>query len=158
LYVFWKGTYREVLVGYYVRCGVSRILIAIIKVIRHLKHFGKFRGYACRPRLTRGTESLRRLAIMTISPRRSRMNPRPRKGGKVFSSAHRISLGQTMGLPRIQPRIRHLRKIQKDTLKGITAPDIRRLARRGGVKRIRFDIYEETRGILKRFLQEVCLR
>jgi len=38
----------------------------------------------------------------------------------------------------------------------ITAPDIRRLARRGGVKRIGADIYTETRGILKTFISEVC--
>ena len=32
---------------------------------------------------------------------------------------------------------------------GITKPAIRRLARRGGVKRISGLIYEETRGVLK---------
>jgi histone H4 len=36
---------------------------------------------------------------------------------------------------------------------GITKPAIRRLARRGGVKRISGLIYEETRGILKIFLE-----
>lgn len=39
---------------------------------------------------------------------------------------------------------------------GITKPAIRRLARRGGVKRISGLIYEETRGILKIFLENVC--
>ena len=34
---------------------------------------------------------------------------------------------------------------------------IRRLARRGGVKRISGLIYEETRGVLKIFLENVCL-
>ena len=34
-------------------------------------------------------------------------------------------------------------------LQGITKPAIRRLARRGGVKRISGLIYEETRGVLK---------
>ena len=33
--------------------------------------------------------------------------------------------------------------------RGITKPAIRRLARRGGVKRISGLIYEETRGVLK---------
>jgi histone H4 len=42
-----------------------------------------------------------------------------------------------------------------DTIKGITKPAIRRLARRGGVKRINHDIYEETRTILKGFLEKV---
>ena len=38
---------------------------------------------------------------------------------------------------------------------GITKPAIRRLARRGGVKRISGLIYEETRGVLKIFLENV---
>ena len=40
-------------------------------------------------------------------------------------------------------------------LQGITKPAIRRLARRGGVKRISGLIYEETRGVLKVFLENV---
>ena len=36
-----------------------------------------------------------------------------------------------------------------DFLQGITKPAIRRLARRGSVKRISGLIYEETRGVLK---------
>jgi histone H4 len=38
---------------------------------------------------------------------------------------------------------------------GITKPAIRRLARRGGVKRISGLIYEEVRGVLKIFLENV---
>ena len=44
------------------------------------------------------------------------------------------------------------RKVLRDNIQGITKPAIRRLARRGGVKRISGLIYEETRGVLK-----VCL-
>jgi len=40
-------------------------------------------------------------------------------------------------------------------LEGITKPAIRRLARRGGVKRISGLMYEETRGVLKAFLEGV---
>jgi histone H4 len=64
------------------------------------------------------------------------------------------------------------RKILRDNIQGITKPAIRRLARRGGVKRIsasKFSncesfascwriilvIYEETRGVLKTFLEGV---
>ncbi|KAF7265430.1 hypothetical protein GWI33_021162 [Rhynchophorus ferrugineus] len=39
--------------------------------------------------------------------------------------------------------------------KGNTKPAIRKLARRGGVKRISGLIYEETRGFLKVFLEKV---
>ena len=42
-----------------------------------------------------------------------------------------------------------------DSSQGITKPAIRRLARRGGVKRISGLIYEETRGVLKVFLENV---
>ncbi|KVI07818.1 Histone-fold [Cynara cardunculus var. scolymus] len=45
------------------------------------------------------------------------------------------------------------RKVLRDNIQGITKPAIRRLARRGGVKRISGLIYEETRGVLKIFLE-----
>ena len=44
---------------------------------------------------------------------------------------------------------------QFSLISGITKPAIRRLARRGGVKRISGLIYEETRGVLKVFLENV---
>jgi histone H4 len=47
------------------------------------------------------------------------------------------------------------RKVFRDNIQGITEPAIRRLARRGGVKRISGLIYEETRGVLKVFLENV---
>ena len=45
----------------------------------------------------------------------------------------------------------------RDNIQGITKPAIRRLARRGGVKRISGLIYEETRGVLKIFLESEYL-
>ncbi|KAF8606837.1 histone-fold-containing protein, partial [Ceratobasidium sp. AG-I] len=50
------------------------------------------------------------------------------------------------------------RKILRDNIQGITKPAIRRLARRGGVKRISGLIYEETRGVLKIFLEIDVIR
>ena len=50
---------------------------------------------------------------------------------------------------------RHGRKSTRPLLEGITKPAIRRLARRGGVKRISYYIYEYSRDILKGFLQGV---
>ena len=47
------------------------------------------------------------------------------------------------------------RKILRDNIQGITKPAIRRLARRGGVKRISGLIYEEVRAVLKSFLESV---
>ncbi|KAH0789470.1 histone H4-3 [Histomonas meleagridis] len=47
------------------------------------------------------------------------------------------------------------RKVMRENIQGITKPAIRRLARRGGVKRISGDIYEEIRGVLRHFLENV---
>uniref|UniRef100_A0A3Q3X1K5 Histone H4 n=1 Tax=Mola mola TaxID=94237 RepID=A0A3Q3X1K5_MOLML len=47
------------------------------------------------------------------------------------------------------------RKVLRDNIQGITKPAIRRLARRGRVKRISGLIYEEIRGVLKVFLENV---
>lgn len=43
----------------------------------------------------------------------------------------------------------------RDSIQGVTKPAIRRLARRGGVKRISGTMYDETRNILKLFLQNI---
>merc|ERR1712232_1371677 len=47
------------------------------------------------------------------------------------------------------------KKAVRSTIMGITKPAIRRLARRGGVKRISSYIYEETRSVLRGFLENV---
>ena len=45
--------------------------------------------------------------------------------------------------------------VTKDVILGITKPAIRRLARRGGVKRISALIYDETRMVIREFLQNI---
>ena len=45
--------------------------------------------------------------------------------------------------------------IKKSNIAGITKPAIRRLARRGGVKRISGQIYSESRSVIKTFLENV---
>ena len=50
---------------------------------------------------------------------------------------------------------RHAKKQMRETIMGVTKPAIRRLARRGGVKRLSGLVYEETRGVLKVFLENV---
>ena len=47
------------------------------------------------------------------------------------------------------------KKSLKETIMGITKPAIRRLARRGGVKRISALVYDEVRGNMKTFLESV---
>lgn len=51
--------------------------------------------------------------------------------------------------------VKRHRKQLKDTIVGISKPAIRRLARRGGVKRISQQIYEEGRSCLKVWLENV---
>lgn len=50
--------------------------------------------------------------------------------------------------------MRH-RMIKKNNIYGVTKPAIRRLARRGGVKRLSSTVYEDTRAVLKMFLEGV---
>ncbi|KAG5179163.1 hypothetical protein JKP88DRAFT_167855 [Tribonema minus] len=50
--------------------------------------------------------------------------------------------------------VRH-RKALRDSILGITKPAIRRLCRRGGVRRISGLIYEQMRGVLRVFMENV---
>jgi histone H4 len=63
------------------------------------------------------------------------------------------SSGRGKGLGKGKAK-RH-RKVVRDNIQGITKPALRRLARRGGVKRLSNLIYEEMRGITKVFLEHV---
>ncbi|KAI2620092.1 histone-fold-containing protein [Hypoxylon sp. NC1633] len=54
-----------------------------------------------------------------------------------------------------QVGLKRHRKILRDNIQGITKPAIRRLARRGGVKRISAQIYDEVRIALKARLEEI---
>lgn len=47
------------------------------------------------------------------------------------------------------------RRVIRDAIQGVTRPAIRRLAYRGGVKRVSGLVYEETRGILKVYLEKI---
>jgi len=44
-------------------------------------------------------------------------------------------------------------KVLKKSVEGISKASIRRLARRGGVKRVSGQLYEEARGVLKSFVE-----
>ncbi len=69
-------------------------------------------------------------------------------GGKsVGGKSPQFSFGQS-GM------MRH-RRVLRDNIQGVTKPAIRRLARRGGVKRISGLVYEETRNALKDFLKGI---
>ena len=70
------------------------------------------------------------------------------------TTEHPIAPHHTTKGGRERASSRH-RKVLRDNIQGITKPAIRHLARRGGVKRISGLIYEETRGVLKVFLENV---
>lgn len=50
---------------------------------------------------------------------------------------------------------RHRRSVGWDNIRGVTKPAIRRLARRGGVKRISGLVYDEVRDVLMVFLRSI---
>lgn len=66
------------------------------------------------------------------------------KGGKGVSGKGKV------GTKRPYPK-----KTSKASIEGITKPAIRRLARRGGVKRISSFVYDDTRQVLKGFLEGI---
>ena len=90
------------------------------------------------PRRGRGAAATRRQRLKELRRRRARP---VRKRPRLEPPAHARSL--------------FAGKVLRDNIQGITKPAIRRLARRGGVKRISGLIYEETRGVLKVFLENV---
>jgi len=63
--------------------------------------------------------------------------------------------GKGLGLGKGKTGAKKHRKIVQDNIHGITKPSIRRLARRGGVKRMSGLIYEESRYSLRCFLEGV---
>ncbi|XP_023363969.1 histone H4-like [Otolemur garnettii] len=64
--------------------------------------------------------------------------------------------GRGLGLPGLgKGGAKRHRKILRDSVQGITKPDIRRLARRGGVKRLSTTVYEEVRAALKLYLENI---
>jgi histone H4 len=68
----------------------------------------------------------------------------------VRSSMGRGKGGKGLGKGGCKRHRRYLR----DNIQGITKPAIRRLARRGGVKRLSGLVYDEVRGVLRVFLEE----
>ncbi|KAL1798736.1 hypothetical protein ACET3X_002773 [Alternaria dauci] len=95
--------------------------------------------------------------------------PRPQATGSTVSAspaasrAARLGLGLgkgAAGLGKGRAGLKRHMKIRKDNIRGVTKGDIRRLARRGGVKRIAATIYDDVRQALRerlqRILHDVC--
>merc|ERR1712000_24788 len=77
------------------------------------------------------------------------------KVGGVGPWGGKVTAGRKAGKGLGKGGAKRHRRILRDNIQGITKPCIRRLARRGGVKRLSGFIYEEVRGCLKMFLEAV---
>jgi histone H4 len=84
-------------------------------------------------------------AVPAVPPSKATLQPKQTKSTGSKKGGGRASRGSKDGA------LRH-RRILCDNIQGITKPALRRLARRGGVKRISGLVYEESRGVLKAFL------
>ncbi|KAI1329748.1 histone-fold-containing protein [Xylariaceae sp. FL0255] len=84
-----------------------------------------------------------------LMPGKSNSHPRGGKGGKGLGKR---GIGSGLGG---KGGVKRHRKILRDNILGITKPAIRRLARRGGVKRISATIYEETRLVMRKHLEDI---
>lgn len=112
---------------------------------------------ATQPHTTFSSQSLLGLNPSNVAPPSGQFAHR---GGKVLHSQRsqpsplsqrKSGLGLGKGIAQ-----RHRHRPRKDTILGITKPDIRRLARRGGVKRINAGVYDTARQYLRDFLREVA--
>lgn len=78
--------------------------------------------------------------------------------GKGKGLAGGIGLGRGLGKGKVgmmrPPQSKRHKKVLRDQIQGITKPAIRRLARRGGVKKLSGAAYPEVQKILKEFLEE----
>ena len=96
----------------------------------------------------------------TISASRSQIavkQPRVQASSKCSSLVAIVAsaVRKTKGLGSARPGAKRHAKVLRDNIQGITAPALRRLARRGGVKRMNNLVYEDVRLVLKMFIQDV---
>ena len=57
--------------------------------------------------------------------------------------------------PKVKPGMRRVRRVLKDSIHGIAKAAFCRMARRGGVQRMSGNVFEESRGVMKVFLEHV---
>ena len=109
-----------------------------------------------RERLQTGRVKWRQICSIKIFASRSENHQSVFSNVSSFKTSNLIMSGRGKGGKGLgKGGAKRHRKILRDNIQGITKPAIRRLARRGGVKRISGLIYEETRGVLKVFLENV---
>ena len=57
--------------------------------------------------------------------------------------------------PKVKPGMRQVRRVLKDSIHGITKAAFCRMARRGGVQRMSGNVFKESPGVMKVFLEHV---
>lgn len=109
------------------------------------------RHVSCSAATRTGLQSVDRTARGVKQSAEKRRRPLEQMSQRAGSNAAGGKAGKGLGKSGAK---RH-RKVLRDNMAGITKPAIRRLARRGGVKRISALIYEESRNVLRSFLEGV---
>ncbi len=66
-----------------------------------------------------------------------------------------MSKGKKSGAESKGTSAKRVKKNLREAIRGVTKGSIRRLARRGGIKRLSGLIYEEVRGVLRTFVEGV---
>ena len=92
------------------------------------------------------------MSELKLNPKKNKNKNKNKKANQAKSNGGKVLIHQAAyhhGYARVaKPRV-------LSTTRAITKPAIRRLARRGGVKRIQDAVYDETRSALDAFLDQV---
>ena len=89
----------------------------------------------------------------------------PRGGRKAYAMGHywctelcesvAIDADPPKKVPKLKPGMKRIRKVLRNSIHGISKAAFYRMARHGGVQRMSGNIFEESRGVLKIFLEHV---
>lgn len=96
---------------------------------------------------------MKQTARKTVGGRTPRQQQQQQQAAaKTVPAAAKV---RTLGKEGAMTEKRRHKRVLKSNIMGVGKPAIRRMARRGGVKRISGLIYDETRSVLKIFLENV---
>ena len=89
----------------------------------------------------------------------------PRGGRKAYTMGHDwcTELHESVAIdadppekaPKLKPGMKHVRKVLRNSIHGIAKAAFCRMVRHGGVQRMLGNVFEESRGVLKIFLEHV---
>jgi len=76
-------------------------------------------------------------------------------GSKAPKSAGKAAKGLGKGAKGLKSGAKRHKRVLKNNIEGVTKPAIRRLCRRGGIRRIGSNVYATSRAIITNFLTDV---